>query len=199
MVFLISLRSHGFAHGWVAYQFGDTTAKEQGRVTLLPYKHLDYIGSLIVPIILFVSGSVVFGFAKPVPVDFDKLNAVGKILTGSAGIVSNLLLALFGLGMFFVTNHYMQPDASMVIQVVCVGVFSFFPINCFLFVFNLLPIPPLDGWIVASNLISKNINSIFIKRPWLMILTLFIGIFIMKCLSPYLLFLIRYVTQLGLR
>ena len=147
LVLLFALVFHEFSHGWVAYKLGDPTAKHQGRLTLNPIAHLDPFGSLM---ILFVG----FGWAKPVPVDSRYLAnpRVDMMKIAFAGPASNLLLALIS-GILIRMTGYMGPLTSMLIL--------FTQINISLAVFNMIPIPPLDGSQIFSGLmIRKNPNLV---------------------------------------
>ena len=142
-VLLFALVFHEFSHGWVAYKLGDPTAKNQGRLTLNPIAHLDPIGSMM---ILFVG----FGWAKPVPVDSRYLANPRKDMMkiALAGPASNLLLAFLG-GILIRLTGYAGPLTSMLIL--------FTQINISLAVFNMIPIPPLDGSQIFSGImIRKN-------------------------------------------
>ena len=146
-VLLFALVFHEISHGWVAYKLGDPTAKHQGRLTLNPIAHLDPFGSLM---ILFVG----FGWAKPVPVDSRYLAnpRVDMMKIAFAGPASNLLLALIS-GILIRITGYMGPLTSMLIL--------FTQINISLAVFNMIPIPPLDGSQIFSGLmIRKNPNLV---------------------------------------
>tara|TARA_Y100000816_G_C26099622_1_gene582506 strand:+ start:1038 stop:1655 length:618 start_codon:yes stop_codon:yes gene_type:complete len=146
-VLLFALVFHEFSHGWVAYKLGDPTAKHQGRLTLNPLAHLDPFGSMM---ILFVG----FGWAKPVPVDSRYLAnpRVDMMKIAFAGPASNLLLAFIG-GILLRVTGYMGPLTSMLIL--------FTQINISLAVFNMIPIPPLDGSQIFSGImIRKNPNLV---------------------------------------
>ncbi len=146
-VLLFALVFHEFSHGWVAYKLGDPTAKHQGRLTLNPLAHLDPFGSMM---ILFVG----FGWAKPVPVDSRYLAnpRVDMMKISFAGPASNLLLAFIG-GILLRITGYMGPLTSMLIL--------FTQINISLAVFNMIPIPPLDGSQIFSGImIRKNPNLV---------------------------------------
>jgi Zn-dependent protease len=131
---------HEFAHGWVAYKRGDNTAKLSGRLTLNPLAHIDPIMTFIFPLLLFLStgGRFVFGAAKPVPVNFSELkNPRGDmVLVGLAGPAANFLLALV-LSQFWKVIPHSQLNTFIFSNLIT--------INVVLGVFNLIPIPPLDG------------------------------------------------------
>ena len=140
-VLLFALVFHEFSHGWVANKLGDPTAKNQGRLTLNPIAHLDPIGSMM---ILFVG----FGWAKPVPVDSRYLANPRKDMMkiAFAGPASNLLLAFLG-GILIRMTGYAGPLTSMLIL--------FTQINISLAVFNMIPIPPLDGSQIFSGIMIR--------------------------------------------
>lgn len=142
-VLIFSVVIHEVAHGWSAYLLGDPTAKYAGRLTLNPIKHLDLWGSVLIPLILVVlEAGVIFGWAKPVPYNPYNLKdqKYGPALVGLAGPLSNLILALLaGVGMR--TMFMMGNTENMLYLLLSSVVF----INILLLVFNLLPIPPLDG------------------------------------------------------
>ena len=140
-VLLFALVFHEFSHGWVAYKLGDPTAKNQGRLTLNPIAHLDPFGSMM---ILFVG----FGWAKPVPVDSRYLANPRQDMMkiAFAGPASNLFLALIG-GVLIRLTGYAGPLTSMLIL--------FTQINISLAVFNMIPIPPLDGSQIFSGIMIR--------------------------------------------
>lgn len=141
---LIASTVHEYAHGWAAFKLGDPTAKAEGRLTLNPLKHIDPIGAI--SMVLFR-----FGWSKPVPINeynFEK-RELGTALTALAGPVSNMLLALLG-GLL---NWIIRPNG-----ILYVILFVFVSINISLAVFNLLPIPPLDGHKIVRALLPKKIR-----------------------------------------
>lgn len=149
---LIAFSVHEFAHAYVAYKFGDPTAKEQGRLTLNPMNHLDPIGTILI----IIAG---FGWARPVPVNRYRLRnpRLGGIMVSLAGPVSNLLLAIIG-GALYVIIFYLGVDGTL--GMILSGFFdSFIWLNCVLFVFNLLPLPPLDGYRIVQDLVSNNVRA----------------------------------------
>jgi Zn-dependent protease len=142
-VLLASVIIHENAHGVVALWLGDTTAKAAGRLTLNPVKHLDPVGSVILPAMLFFTGGVMFGYAKPVPINPAKLRGkdrAGFAIVALAGPVSNLLLAFIA-----VTLLERQTTAFAGVGIGTKILLFFFEWNMLLAAFNLVPIPPLDG------------------------------------------------------
>lgn len=141
IILLFSVVIHEVAHGWMAYSEGDPTAKYAGRLTLNPLKHLDPIGSIIVPSLLILMGARAFGWAKPVPVNPYNFRdqKYGEAKVALAGPASNIVLALiFGLGLRFF-------PALLSIRGISDIFFYIVWINLLLAFFNLMPVPPLDG------------------------------------------------------
>jgi Zn-dependent protease len=142
LVLFFSIVVHEYAHGYVAYRLGDPTANNAGRLTLNPISHVDLVGSIIVPLALVFSGSrFLFGWAKPVPINpmYFRQPMTGMALTGGAGPASNLLLALAAA--LFLRFASPSLGTGIVAHMLYYGIL----INVVLAVFNLMPIPPLDG------------------------------------------------------
>jgi len=155
-VLLFSVSFHESAHGWMALRSGDTTARDLGRITLNPVKHLDPFGSLLVPLLLALTGAPVFGWAKPVPVSLRGVRNPRRahLLVSAAGPVSNLVLALLSAGAFLALRA-LVPGAgpgSLLVPLAMVA-FWLVVVNVTLGIFNLLPIPPLDGFGVVESLL----------------------------------------------
>jgi Zn-dependent protease len=151
-----SIILHEVSHGWVARAFGDDTAARAGRLTLNPIPHIDPVGTLIVPALLSLSGIGVFGWAKPVPVNVGRLRSPRNegVLVALAGPVTNAILAgVFGfLFVHFYRAGFTTPNLLSVLgQLVFWASF----VNVGLFVFNMIPVPPLDGSVLFERLLPS--------------------------------------------
>ncbi len=161
-VLLFSVVAHEVAHAWQALREGDTTARDLGRITLNPLPHLDLMGSIIVPLVLFLlPGNFLFGWAKPVPVNPRNYRSypAGDIRVSLAGIVANLcLVVLFAIGLALATALGASPGTgslgTTLLTMMTYGVF----INLILAYFNLIPIPPLDGSHVLQHLLPPKLS-----------------------------------------
>lgn len=158
VVLLFSVVVHECAHGWVALQLGDRTALDAGRLTLNPVRHIDPFGSVILPLLLSISGGVLFAWAKPVPVRVDRLhdpeNDYPKV--AAAGPAANLLLALIsavGLGATVAVGSRLPGTADGLLTFLVLVFQTAIMANVFLALFNLLPLPPLDGSWIFSRLL----------------------------------------------
>ena len=154
LVFAIIL--HEIAHGWVALAFGDPTAKRKRRLSLNPVRHVDPIGTVVLPLALAVSGAPVFGWAKPVPVVARRLRnpRLHMILVSLAGPGMNLLLALLG-ALAWAGLRWLSPPEGLGWDFLILNVANFVLINVSLAVFNMLPIPPFDGGHVVEGLLPR--------------------------------------------
>ena len=159
VVILVSMILHELAHGVVAYLLGDNTAKDEGRLSLNPLKHLDPITSVLIPILMFVMGGPVFGGAKPVPINVRKLKwgAFGMALVAVAGPLTNFILAFIG----FLIGHF--SGALYSTDIIGVVFTNFVTINLGFFVFNILPIPPLDGSRVLYAIAPDGVRAVMEK------------------------------------
>ena len=150
---LFAITLHEAAHGWIASKLGDHTARMMGRVTLDPTKHIDPIGTIAIPLVLLLSSSgFIFGWAKPVPINFNALRngKNGMIWLALAGPVANIVMAVCWL---FVMIIAINMNIAVLIEMGRIGIL----VNCVLAVFNLLPIPPLDGSRVISALLPNRL------------------------------------------
>ncbi|MGH9144019.1 MAG: site-2 protease family protein, partial [Vicinamibacterales bacterium] len=145
VVAIVSITSHEAAHGFVADRLGDPTAREHGRLTLNPIAHIDLFFTILLPLILILSrAGFIFGGAKPVPVTVSRLRRPRRdwALVGAAGPAMNVLIAVGLTGVLSVGTHLGLADpSSSLAEILALGIF----LNALLAVFNLIPIPPLDG------------------------------------------------------
>jgi len=165
-ILIFSVAVHELAHAWVARREGDHTAEEQGRITLNPLSHLDLMGSFIVPVAMYyMAGGLIFGWAKPVPVDPRNFRDPrwSDIRVSLAGIVSNIVLAVLftvlagGLAFLQGSLPRMESGPGTTIAFARFGIY----INLILVVFNLLPIPPLDGSHVMAQLLPRSLGRAY--------------------------------------
>jgi Zn-dependent protease len=163
-VLLFSIVLHEVAHAWVARREGDPTAERLGRITLNPIPHLDPVGSFIVPALLIaMPGSFIFGWAKPVPVNPANFRdrRGGDIRVSLAGIAVNLLLAV-GFALLLVPLAAAGgPEAGGAVEVLTLAAFYGVLINLILAVFNLIPVPPLDGSHVLYHLLPRGVRETY--------------------------------------
>ncbi len=150
---IIAMTVHEFSHAFVAYKLGDTTAKYSGRLTLNPLAHIDPIGTVILPLFLFIStgGQFVFGAAKPVPINYLALKNPKRdiIWIGLSGPLSNFIFA------FLLSILLRLSASSELLRFICLNLIY---INVILGIFNLIPIPPLDGSRILMGLLPENLS-----------------------------------------
>ncbi len=193
VVLLFSLSVHESAHAWMALQMGDDTAARQGRITLNPLSHIDPFGTVLIPLVQFLySGIPLLGWAKPTPVaahNFRRL-ARGQVLVALAGPASNLLLAVVFTAALFSGLRYLGLPSNpqqphVVVDLLTIGI----EINVVLALFNLVPLPPLDGSWIASWGLPRSISEPYdrIMEPygqWILLL-LFATSILGRLLSPF--------------
>jgi len=155
---LFAITVHEVAHGWVAKQFGDRTAFQLGRLTLNPIKHIDPIGTLLVPGILMIAGGFIFGWAKPVPVVMRNLRNPRRdmMLVAVAGPFANLLMAILW-AIVMKISYWLAVDYAWIGVPLIYMAGAGISINILLLILNLLPIPPLDGGRILAGLLPVQI------------------------------------------
>jgi Zn-dependent protease len=173
LVLVFSLTVHEAAHAWTAYRLGDNTARDLGRISLNPIVHIDPIGTLLLPILSIILQAPLLGWAKPVPVRTRGLRNPRRdlVLIAAAGPVSNLILATIASIVLRLLPHTGEPSllggAFEVASPVGFLFWTAFQVNLLLAVFNLLPIPPLDGGNVLANLLPTRMAYRFEQlRPY---------------------------------
>ena len=194
VVLLLAVSAHEAAHAWVSYKFGDDTAFMLGRVTLNPIPHIDTIGTLVIPILAFVFGAIggalgsipLIGWGKPTPVNPRKWSNYkkGNFWVSIAGVLANLVLLIIGIGLAkilmmqgFAPTVFFESGSNPLVIFVSNLMF----LNLSLAVFNLLPIPPLDGGKILSNFVPDSFKPVldFIEQFGFMLLLLlvYMGVF----------------------
>lgn len=199
VVFAITI--HEIAHGWVARYFGDQTAYEQGRLSLNPLRHIDPVGSILVPGLLITISGMIFGWAKPVPVNPQKLNNPKRDMgfVAIAGPLANLIMSLgwafiMKMGLWFSLAY--PPVATILIYMGAAGIL----INTALMMLNLLPLPPLDGGRVLAALLPVRQASWLLKvERWglLVLVVLLLSGLASKIIWPMMVFGMAFSTHLA--
>jgi len=176
---LLAITLHEAAHGWVASKLGDTTAKDMGRVTFNPFKHIDLFGTILLPAVLLLvsGGKYMFGFAKPVPVNFGNLRRPRRdmILVAGAGPAANFLIAITAALLLHVAPF--APDAY--VTLIVRNLYNMLLANVIFGVFNLIPLPPLDGGRIAVGMLPRPLSTWLAKVEhfgFLVIILIFFGL-----------------------
>jgi Zn-dependent protease len=180
---LFAITFHEVAHGWVARYFGDRTAEAQGRLSLNPIRHIDPIGTIVVPALMLWLGGFLFGWAKPVPVNPRYMrNPRGNMVwVSAAGPAINLAMAIvWGALMLLTLNVDLGTAGEWIFGMARVGIY----INVLLAVFNMLPIPPLDGGQVLTNLLPPGPLSSALERIAPFGLFIVLGLIVTGLLAP---------------
>jgi Zn-dependent protease len=193
VVFAITV--HEVAHGWVARHFGDRTAEAQGRLTLNPIHHIDPIGTVLVPVLMLWLGGFLFGWARPVPVNPRYMrNPRGNMVwVSAAGPGANLAMAVIWAFLMMLSQHLdLGVFGQWLVQMSWIGII----INVSLAVFNMLPIPPLDGGQVLTNLLPRGPAVGFLEAIAPYGLFIVLGLIFAKVLWPLVSGPIGFLVQL---
>lgn len=191
LILVMSVVIHEVSHGLAALSQGDLTAKYQGRLTLNPLKHIDLFGSIILPLLFIISGSsVVFGWAKPVPYNPYNLKngRLSELWVALAGPLSNICIALlFGLTLRFAGSGL--PESTLIILSITTLT------NLVLAIFNMVPLPPLDGSKVLLSLLPEKAGAIRdVYERYGLFLTLFFIFFVWQYFAPFIYFVFRIIV-----
>jgi len=196
---LFAITLHEAAHGWVASKLGDPTAKRLGRITVNPIKHIDPVGTVVVPLFLAMVSPFVMGWAKPVPVDprHFKSPLLDMALVAVAGPASNFLMAC--IWAMFIQLVYLSMDQSQLLVFLAEMGKNGIIINIVLMVLNLLPIPPLDGGRVVAGVLPPNLAVPFMQLErfgMIIILLLLVSGILGKILWPLVMHFVKLVSTL---
>ncbi|MBU0999295.1 site-2 protease family protein [Patescibacteria group bacterium] len=194
VILVMSIVIHEVSHGFVAEYFGDETARRAGRLTLNPIPHLDIFGSILLPALLVLSQSpFVFGWAKPVPYNPNNLSnrKWGTMAVAAAGVLSNLFIAiLFGIIIRLASGFNMSVGFYFITSAIVI-------VNLALAIFNLIPIPPLDGSKILFSLLPESAFSFILAyEKYSLVLLLMFIVFFSDYLYPILAFLFHLITGL---
>jgi Zn-dependent protease len=196
IILVMSIVIHEVSHGFVAEYFGDNTARDAGRLTLNPLPHLDIFGSILLPAVLvLIHSPFMFGWAKPVPYNPNNLSnrKWGTIAVAAAGVCANLLIAIiFGIIIRLTSGVALQASFYFITSAIVI-------VNLALAIFNLVPIPPLDGSKILFSFFPDTISlKIFRYEQYSLILLLIFILFFSNYLYPILAFLFHLITGLAL-
>jgi Zn-dependent protease len=205
IVFLFAISVHESSHAWMANRCGDPTARMLGRITLNPIKHVDLFGTILLPLMALLAHIPMLGWAKPTPVDPRNFKHPVRddILTAVVGPISNFLVAgaatvllvavkhssLFGLEVVMgVLTGEVSPDSNSILVPICLLLRELLLINVVLAVFNLIPVPPLDGSHVLRHFLPDRMRRAYDTVGWVALLALvyFGGGYLQRLLSPFL-------------
>lgn len=159
---LLAITLHEVAHGWAAKSLGDPTAHLLGRLTLNPLKHVDPVGTILIPLVLFLlPGNFLFGWAKPVPVNMNQLGEPKRdmALVAAAGPAANFVMALLWAFVYRYAHGMSDPVATILITMAGAGILF----NLVLMVVNLIPVPPLDGGRVLAGVLPNNLSELLAR------------------------------------
>ena len=161
---LFAITLHEVGHGWVAMMLGDSTAKDMGRLSINPLKHIDPVGAVLVPLIMFLASGFIFGWAKPVPINWNQLDNKKRdiALVALAGPFANFIMIIFWalIAKFFIVA---AEQGHAIANILTLMAWAGIVINSLLMILNLFPLPPLDGSRVVFLLLPESIASQYAK------------------------------------
>jgi len=213
VVLLLAISAHEAAHAWMSYKFGDDTARLLGRITLNPVAHTDPIGTLLIPIVGFLLGTIggplaaipLIGWGKPTPVNPLRWNNkdLANIMVSLAGIMANLLIAIIAFTIFKVLliTHVIDPYTLSAHDTVTLFLLYLLIMNVSLAIFNLLPFPPLDGSKILYSVLPPSAQPILdlLEQYGFLILILFMYMGLTSLIMQPVLSVIFYLLLLGVR
>lgn len=198
---LFAITVHEVAHGWVASRLGDMTAKMMGRLTLNPFKHIDPVGTILIPAVTILFAGFIFGYAKPVPVTYKNLGSPRRdmALVAIAGPLSNLLMALLWVLWIKLAISLSTEFSTVILFMVATGIAGIL-VNLILMVLNMLPLPPLDGGRVLTSLLPATYAG-YIERiePYgfiILVALLLLGV-LSKIIWPVILFFLLWFSEMA--
>ena len=184
---LLAITLHEVAHGWIALRCGDPTAKSLGRLSLNPLRHIDPVGTVLIPALLAIVGGFIFGWAKPVPVNYHRLRQPKRdmALVALAGPGANLIMAL-GWGLVMAIGYHLQAGLAWLGEPLMLMGGAGVNVNVMLGVLNLAPIPPLDGSRVLAGLLPDRVGEAMARmEPYgLIILVALMALGLFNVLMP---------------
>lgn len=190
VVLIFSVVCHEVAHGLAALYQGDDTALRAGRLTLNPISHIDWVGSVVLPLVLILSGSsVVFGWAKPVPFVLSRLRNQrwGPALVAAAGPFTNIIIALIGVAVSRIALAVASPGLLTISIIVVIT-------NIALAIFNLIPLPPLDGHHILIAILGKRAQALYRHQGVLSVVGTLIAVFVVwQLISPLVMKLVTWM------
>jgi Zn-dependent protease len=211
IVFLFAISIHESAHAWMANRCGDPTARMLGRISLNPIKHIDPIGTVVMPLIAAFAHIPVIGWAKPTPVDPRnfKRPVLDDILTAVVGPISNFIVAAGATLILIIIKHssdfgsqvvfglplgFGSPQSDSILVPICFLLYQFLIINVVLAVFNLIPVPPLDGSHVIRHFLPESIGKVYDTAGWIGLIALvYLGGGLLSALITPFLNIFRYI------
>ena len=198
---LFAITVHEVAHGWVASRLGDMTAKMMGRLTLNPFKHIDPVGTILIPAVTILLAGFIFGYAKPVPVTYKNLRHPKRdmALVALAGPGSNLVMALLWVLWIKFALSLSAEFSSVILFMVATGIAGIF-VNLILMVLNMIPLPPLDGGRVLAGLLPAR-YSVYLAQiePYgfiILVALLLMGV-LGKVIWPVILFFLIWFSEMA--